>query len=266
MTGSDISELRDKARELGYGGSADVLFETNNVAELERLIAEHDTRNARMARYAEMVGQSPWTWSVAEIIALEPEVFEDNCKAMDWQKHNSHRVVFQAKRCGVPSLIAEAQRILDAHLAAEELSSELLIERNTVVRNIMELPSYTNAVALAKLGYLKNDFPGWDMTQGLGWPVAHEAATRPGALPADFSHWDIMDTGTGMTVAHVAARHGTLPVGFDGWDSEDLYGDTVAKVAAEFNKLPKDFDQWDLVPEGMRPEGWKKPQPLKMGM
>lgn len=89
---------------------------------------------------------------------------------------------------------------------------------------------------------------GWDMANGLGWTVAHEAA-KLGRIPAGFrrDQWNEVDDFQ-TPVANVAAKFGTLPADFEFWDIRDAEGYTPGHIAAINGKtdaLPASFNAWD---------------------
>jgi len=59
-------------------------------------------------------------------------------------------------------------------------------------------------------------------------------------LPDDFHDWDIAN-GYGWTVAHEAAKYNHLPHSFNQWKLKDNYGYTVADVARKYDNLPKNY-------------------------
>lgn len=303
MAEPTLLELREKARLAGFEREADQLWLTKDIEGLKALLGDHEQKEAKWAEYAELVGEKPWEWPVNKVQELTELQFKNTCAALDWENHNSHNVLFQAKRTGAIRLIAEAQRILDAHLAAGGISPELIEDRRRLQDAINELPIFEKAVDLAMAGKLAPYSLAWEIATFDGWTVAHDAATV-GMIPEGFDRWAMTDSfgtavaftaasekeipewfdewevqgGQGFTVAHLAAFYDCLPASFDRWDIADIRRWTVAHEFAQANdEMPKGFDQWELQdvnglsvahifacnPDCVFPEGFEKYWGLK---
>jgi hypothetical protein len=271
MAEPTLFELREKARQAGLEREADQLWLAKDIEGLKALL-EKKQNEARWAEYAELVGEKPWGWPVNKVQELPRAHFEEFCAAMDWENHNSHNILFQAKRTGIARMITEAQRILDGHLAAGGISPVLLEDRRRLQDAINELPIYEKAVELAMAGKLAPYSLAWEIATYDGWTVAHEAATV-GMIPEDFDRWAMTNRygtavaftaagereipewfteweireGAGWSVAHHAAANNCLHAGFDRWDIADNRNWTVAHEYAQANDaMPEGFDQWEL--------------------
>jgi hypothetical protein len=69
---------------------------------------------------------------------------------------------------------------------------------------------YTVAHAAALRGTLPHDPTLWTIGESYGWPVALQMAESPHPMPEGFDQWDLSD-GDGWTVAHEAALQAKLP-------------------------------------------------------
>lgn len=272
MAEPTISQLREKARQAGFEREADQLWLAKDIEGLKTLLDTHKQNQIKWAEYAEMLNDKPWEWSVDAVQRISQKMFEGYCAALDWENHNSHNILFQAKRTGAARLIKEAKRILDGHLAAGGMSPELLADRQRLKDAINELPIYEKAVELALTGKLAPYSLAWEIATFDGWTVAHEAAasgmipegfdrwamtnkygtavafTAAGEreIPEWFTEWEIRE-GAGWSVAHHAAANNCLPAGFDRWDIADFRDWTVAHEYAQANdEMPEGFDQWEL--------------------
>lgn len=245
MAQPTLSQLREKARKAGFEREADQLWLAKDLDGLKALIEKNEQNQKLWAEYTEMVGEKPWEWPVQDIQGLSDKMFGAYCAALDWENHNSHNVLFQAKRTGAARLVAEAQRILDGHLAAGGMSPELLADRQRLKDAINELPIYETAVELAMAGKLAPYSLAWEISTWDGWTVAHEAASA-GMIPAGFDRWSMINN-YGTSVAFAAADNRELPEWFDEWTITDGAGWTVAHLAAAKNCLPAGFDRWDIA-------------------
>ncbi len=245
MAEPTLFELRNKARQAGFEREADQLWLAKDIEGLKTLIEKNESNEIKWAKYTELVGEKPWEWPIDDIQGLTQNQFEEVCAALDWENHNSHNVLVQAKRTGAARLIAEAQRILDGHLAAGGISPELHEDRQRLLDAIRELPIYDKAVELAMAGKLAPYSLAWEIATWDGWSVAHEAATV-GLIPEGFDRWALKN-GRGIAVAFTAADHKELPDWFDEWDIVSHAGWTVAHLAAARGCLPADFDRWDIA-------------------
>lgn len=245
MAEPTLLELREKAREAGLEREADQLWLAKDIEGLKALLEKREQDEAKWAEYAEMVGEKPWEWPINKVQELPQAHFEEFCAAMDWENHNSHNILFQAKRTGIARMITEAQRILDGHLAAGGISPVLLEDRRRLQDAINELPIYDKAVELAMAGKLAPYSLAWEITAWNGWTVAHEAATV-GMIPEGFDRWSLKD-GNDVPVAFTAAEHGELPEGFEEWDLVSYAGWSVAHHAAALGRLPASFNRWSIA-------------------
>lgn len=240
-----LFQLREKARQAGFEREADQLWLAKDIEGLKALIEKNEQNQKTWDEYTKMVGEKPWEWEVDAIQGLSQALFATYCAAMDWENHNSHNILFQAKRTGIARMITEAQRILDGHLAGGGISPELIEDRRRLQDAIHELPIFDKAVELAMAGKLAPYSLAWEISTWNGWTVAHEAATV-GMIPEGFDRWTLRN-GNDIPVAFTAAEHGELPDGFEEWDIVSHGGWTVAHHAAALGRLPASFDRWDIA-------------------
>lgn len=245
MAEPTLLELREKARQAGLEREADQLWLAKDIEGLKALLEKREQDEARWAEYAGLVGEKPWGWPVNKVQELPQAHFEEFCAAMDWENHNSHNVLFQAKRTGAARLVREAQRILDTHLAAGGISPELIEDRKRLQDAINELPTFEKAVELAMAGKLAPYSLAWEIATYDGWTVAHDAATV-GMIPEGFDRWAMTDS-FGTAVAFTAASEKEIPEWFSEWEIEGGAGFTVAHLAAFYNCLPASFTRWDIA-------------------
>jgi hypothetical protein len=101
---------------------------------------------------------------------------------------------------------------------------------------------YAKYAGQAQSGTLAADFDQWDLANGAGWTVAHEAA-QWGNLPADFDQWDSADY-IGVTVAHSAAVFGNLPISFGRWGLVNNKGISVLRLYLDKAASRRFVDDW----------------------
>ncbi|RMG07332.1 MAG: hypothetical protein D6735_02910 [Acidobacteria bacterium] len=121
-------------------------------------------------------------------------------------------------------------------------SSELWEVTNTLGWSLAH-----SAALLGKINspnYIHN-FKYWDLKNPDGDTVAHIAA-RNTTFPNDFRYWDLLN-GKGQSVAYISMINQTIPKNFSHWDVLNDNGNTIAHEAVLMNCLPKDFAAWEIT-------------------